>query len=229
MCYFLFLLILQQPLTQAGQHGHATHTHTRRPMRRAQANASADTYKVSLFSDGSCGTGIDEPYDMIGLGGGCFTYGWGSSMADCSGTDEKMLVWIDYSSDDCTGPPLGSPIMVPKTYLSEMSCLTYDHEGETSHDRFERPVLPQHLPPCMVKPRDGSVTCGDMKEMYRQAGCCGNPNKEFKVPDGRRMASSDPENLLDALHTALDEAKLTRGPKAAADLAAQVKRLVDSL
>eukprot|EP00931_Biecheleriopsis_adriatica_P065102 TRINITY_DN3972_c0_g1_i1.p1 TRINITY_DN3972_c0_g1~~TRINITY_DN3972_c0_g1_i1.p1 ORF type:complete len:346 (-),score=48.80 TRINITY_DN3972_c0_g1_i1:39-1076(-) len=186
-----------------------------------------DAYKVSSFSDGSCGTGIDEPYDMIGLGGGCFAYWGGSSMAECSGTDEKMLVWTDYSSLDCTGPPSGSD-SVPKTYLSEPSCWMYEWDGDILHEKLDRPVLPQHLPSCMVKPRDESMTCGELKDMYKQAGCCGNPNKELKVPDSRRMASSDPENLLEALRTALDEVKLTQGPKAAADLAAQVLRSVRS-
>eukprot|EP00931_Biecheleriopsis_adriatica_P065103 TRINITY_DN3972_c0_g1_i2.p1 TRINITY_DN3972_c0_g1~~TRINITY_DN3972_c0_g1_i2.p1 ORF type:complete len:235 (-),score=33.96 TRINITY_DN3972_c0_g1_i2:39-743(-) len=233
MRFFVFLLISQQPLMQAGQHGHAhaqTHTHTG-PMRRTQTNDSEDTYKVSVWSGGSCGTGTEDSWEMVGLGGGCFKWTWdedmGSFMPHCNGTDEKVLVRTYYSSLDCTGPPSGSD-SVPKTYLSEPSCWMYEWDGDILHEKLDRPVLPQHLPSCMVKPRDESMTCGELKDMYKQAGCCGNPNKELKVPDSRRMASSDPENLLEALRTALDEVKLTQGPKAAADLAAQVLRSVRS-
>eukprot|EP00406_Dinophysis_acuminata_P025144 CAMPEP_0179333070 /NCGR_PEP_ID=MMETSP0797-20121207/65091_1 /TAXON_ID=47934 /ORGANISM="Dinophysis acuminata, Strain DAEP01" /LENGTH=64 /DNA_ID=CAMNT_0021046021 /DNA_START=18 /DNA_END=208 /DNA_ORIENTATION=- len=36
------------------------------------------------------------------------------------------------------------------------------------------------------------MTCGDIRDLYREQRCCGNPSRPFAVPEHRRLAPARP-------------------------------------
>lgn len=63
--------------------------------------------------------------------------------------------------------------------------------------------------------RGGELTCGKVKQMYKENQCCGNPAKEFEAMGGRRLTSVDDSDIA----AALQEQEKRYGKGAAAKLA----------
>lgn len=74
------------------------------------------------------------------------------------------------------------------------------------------------------------MTCGHVKALYKENGCCGNPNKAFHLDTGDRRLSSkiDSSNIIAEVSTALQTA-ISKGQKAKAiQLARQIEGVLAS-
>eukprot|EP00406_Dinophysis_acuminata_P057074 CAMPEP_0179303276 /NCGR_PEP_ID=MMETSP0797-20121207/48496_1 /TAXON_ID=47934 /ORGANISM="Dinophysis acuminata, Strain DAEP01" /LENGTH=211 /DNA_ID=CAMNT_0021012831 /DNA_START=42 /DNA_END=677 /DNA_ORIENTATION=- len=72
------------------------------------------------------------------------------------------------------------------------------------------------------------VTCGEVKEAYKENHCCGNPSKPFEMPHHRRLAAkrpaaAGPSPVVDDVRQALMSAHMSGGRKEAAQLAKKIK------
>eukprot|EP00930_Biecheleria_cincta_P016965 TRINITY_DN1361_c1_g1_i1.p1 TRINITY_DN1361_c1_g1~~TRINITY_DN1361_c1_g1_i1.p1 ORF type:complete len:328 (-),score=73.71 TRINITY_DN1361_c1_g1_i1:76-1059(-) len=64
-----------------------------------------------------------------------------------------------------------------------------------------------------------TTTCGDVKQAYKAAGCCGNPQKAFPMPS-RRLSEED--ELLEAVKAELRRAEAEEGATKARALAKSI-------
>jgi len=78
--------------------------------------------------------------------------------------------------------------------------------------------------------QDGSeMTCGEVKTVYKENDCCGNPGKVLSLSSGRRLEASvalnDAEQLPNLVREALSRAR-TNNPAKAKNLAAKLLEVV---
>jgi len=60
-----------------------------------------------------------------------------------------------------------------------------------------------------------SMTCAEVKTMYKEQNCCGNPTASFSFgKDMRRLGQLDDDALLDRVRSAMEKAKLQGGKQA---------------
>eukprot|EP00931_Biecheleriopsis_adriatica_P113878 TRINITY_DN8913_c0_g1_i2.p1 TRINITY_DN8913_c0_g1~~TRINITY_DN8913_c0_g1_i2.p1 ORF type:complete len:244 (+),score=42.79 TRINITY_DN8913_c0_g1_i2:88-819(+) len=201
-------------------------------------------YDLLWFSSNSCDGEVGLA-KVVSLGGGCYAFDYGTGAADifsvmftCDPKDPSMMIsHVHYSQSNCSGVP-DETLPVTKAWFTGGECQVIDADETVSldaddlySDKFDRPMDSKHLPPCLDE-----ITCGKLQEVYRQSGCCGNPNKMIEQPmgsSGRRLATSahfkTDEGVIDAVAAALETTKATQGPKAAADFAAKIKLALDSV
>jgi len=73
-------------------------------------------------------------------------------------------------------------------------------------------------------------TCGEVRDQYKEQGCCGAPNKEFHAPGPmRRLQADDGAGAAaERVRAALRRAKAKGGTTEARALARRIGRVLDS-
>jgi len=72
-----------------------------------------------------------------------------------------------------------------------------------------------------------TTTCGDIKEMYKNQSCCGNPSKPFVVPEERRLTTAsyadDEARVMEVIRKVLFKAQMSGDAAKARQLANKIK------